>query len=239
MKIIKNPNEIVDEFVADFRGLFGENLLSVVMYGSAASHEYQPGISDINTVIVLNEDSVPILEKCIDTATKWAKRRVAIPFFMTRHFIESAIDSYPVEFLDIRSNYRILFGEDFFAHLDIQREHIRLQCERELRGIAIHLRKEFIRCAGKSAHLQQLLVISMKKLLPVFKAMVVLNNKPVPKLRGNVIMAIEDIYNLGVSALSDAALHPIAANPEAGWAEMFDKFTKTIDKLITVIDGKD
>jgi len=239
MKTIKNPNEIVDEFVSDFRAAFGENLLSVVMYGSAATHEYRPGISDINIVVVLKDDSIPILEKSADTVKKWSKRKVSIPFFMTKEFIDSAIDSYPVEFLDIQSNYRILHGEDFFAHLDVKREHIRLQCERELRGIAIHLRKEFIRSAGSAGQLKLLLSLTMKKLLPIFKSMIVLNDKPIPKLRSDLIMTIEDLYDLGASALSDVAHIRDGSKPSAGWSLLFDKFIKTVDRLITVIDRKD
>ena len=239
MKIIKNPNEIVDALISDLRSAFGDDLISVAIYGSAASHEYRPGISDINIVVVVKDDSIPVLEKCIPTAHKWSGRGVSIPFFMTREFIASAIDSYPIEFLDIQSNYRILHGEDLFAHLDIKREHIRLQCERELRGVAIHLRKEFIRCAGKDRNLKELLAAAMKKLLPVFKAMIVLNAKPVPKLRGDVIMAIEVLYNLGASALSGAAHVSDKKAPTGGWSGLFNNFTHIVDTLIVVIDRKD
>ena len=236
MKTIKNPNDIVDEFVRDYRALFGDDLISVAMFGSAVTHEYRPGISDINMVLVLKDDAVPVIAKAVSAAKKWSGRRVSIPFFMTKDFIASALDSYPVEFLDIQSNYRILHGEDPFAHLDIKREHLRLQCERELRGVALHLRKEFIRCGGRPATLSMLLSASMKKLLPVFKAMAVLHDKPVPKLKSDVIMAVEDMYNLGASALSEV-LHPHTKpkNREA-WTALFDNYAKTIDTLIRNIN---
>jgi hypothetical protein len=236
MKTIRNPNEIVDDFVADFSRCFGENLISIAMYGSAVTHEYRPGLSDINMVIILKDDSISSIRNCILETEKWRKKRVATPFFMTREFITSSLDSYPIEFLDIKSSYRILFGEDLFAHLDIKREHLRLQCERELRGISIHLRKAFVESGRSSAALSQLLSISLKKLLPVFKAMILLNNKPVPKIKSDVIIAVEDMYNLGASALSDV-LHPGKKIKNRDFCyELFGNYADTIDNLTRKID---
>jgi hypothetical protein len=208
------------------------------MYGSAVTHEYNPGVSDINTVVVLKDNAVQTIEKCLLTVKKWGKRRVSIPFFMTRDFIADALDSYPIEFLDIQTNYRILQGEDPFEHLDIKREHLRLQCERELRGVSIHLRKEFMESNGNPAKLRGLLFASMKRLLPVFKAITALNGKAVPKIRGDVVMAVEDIYNLGASVFSEAAQLNKISKPKDGWTKLFDRYVATIDKIIENIDKK-
>jgi hypothetical protein len=130
----------------------------------------------------------------------------------------------------------VLHGEDVFAQLDIQRDDLRLQCERELRGISIHLRKEFVQCCGNPVTLSRLLHASMKKLLPVFKAALRLNNKPVPKMKNDLIMAIEDLYNLGISALSEALQSTHHVNAKRKFESLFDKYSKTIDALIERID---
>lgn len=236
MKRIKNPNDIVEEFVCDYRGLFGDELVSVVMYGSAVTHEYRPGVSDINTVVVLKDYSIERIQKCLQAAKKWKRRNVTAPFFMTKRFIASSLDSYPVEFLDIQLNYRVLFGEDVFAQLDIKRDDLRLQCERELRGISVHLRKEFVQCSGRTDTLARLIHVSMKRLLPVFKALLKLKNKPVPNLKSEVIIAIEDLYNLKGSALSEALRSTRRGAVQQTGATFFDSYSKTIDALIEQID---
>jgi hypothetical protein len=236
MKTIKNPNEIIEGLVSDFNFVLGDNVVSIAMYGSAVTHEYKPGISDINIVLILKDDSIQSISKCSTVAAKWNKSRVSIPFFMTGKFIASALDSYPVEFLDIKSNYRIIYGEDLFEHIDIKREHLRLQCERELRGISLHLRRSFIEYGHNSKALVHLLTVSFKKLLPVLKAMILLNDRHIPKLRSDIVMAIEDIYNLGASALSEI-MHPAGKNGNSGyWNDLFDRYAKTIDNLIDNID---
>jgi hypothetical protein len=237
MAIIKNPNEIVSELVEDYKQAYGDGLLGVVMYGSAVTHEYRPGTSDVNIIVIIKDNSVEQLTKCIRVAQKWLRRKVAIPFFMTPEFIVSALDSYPVEMLDIQSAHRILFGEDYFSNLEIDRDDLRLQCERELRGVSIHLRKEFVGSAAKSFHLGAVALASMKKNLPVFKALLRLNNKPVPKIRSDVVMAIEDLYGLGASALSGILnLDRQGKRPKLD-AGSFEAYSKTVDSLIVRVDS--
>jgi hypothetical protein len=237
MASIKNPNDIVTELVDDYKRALGDTLLSVVMYGSAVTHEYRPGISDVNIIVVLKDSSIEYIKKCCRSAQKWQKRNVAIPFFMTPEFIASAVDSYPVEFLDIQTNHRILYGEDYFSHLKIDRENLRLQCERDLRGVSIHLRKEFVRNGGKGSIMRAITSASMKKMLPVFKALLKLNSKPVPKIRSDVIIAIEDCYNLGASALSGIVNLDRQRKPPKRYEEFFESYSNTVDSLIRKVDA--
>ena len=237
MKKIKNPNDIVEEFVRDYHDLFGDELISVVMYGSAVTHEYRPGVSDINMVIVVRDYSIKRIQSSIAQSKKWAKRKVTIPFFMTKEFIARSLDSYPIEFLDIQSNYRVLFGEDVFSQLDIKRDDLRLQCERELRGISIHVRKEFIASGANNRVLFQLLGVSLKKLMPVFRAILKLGNKSVPNTKSDIVMAIEDQFNLGASALSHA-FELVRGKPAIGpLVEFFDTYVMALDSLIASIDS--
>ncbi len=238
MAKIANPNDIVEELVDDYRRIFGEDLISAVMYGSAVTHEYKPGFSEINTILVLTDDSIACIKKCIPAAKKWQRLKVAVPFFMTEQFIAAAVNSYPIEFLDIQTNHRVLYGEDLLSHLDITRQNLRLQCERELWGVSIHLRKNFIESKAMKAILQRLATESMKKLLPVFKALLRINNKPLPKISDDVIMAVEDLFNLGASALSEihsSIRHPIKPAYDES---LFNRYVNTIDDLVRRIDAQ-
>jgi hypothetical protein len=234
MKIIKNPNEIVTDLINDYKRAVGDGLLAVIMYGSAVTHEYKPGQSDINIIVVLKDNSLALLKNLTPIATQWKKRNVAIPFFMTRDFIAQAVDSYPIEFLDIQLNHRILFGEDYFSHLSIERENLRLQCERELRGVAVHLRKEFVSSGGKEAFLNNLARASMQKLLPVFKALLRCFNRSVPKFRGDVVMATEDVCNLKASSLTE--LLNLNNKTKKNYDQLFENYLNSIDKIIHLVD---
>jgi predicted nucleotidyltransferase len=236
MGIIRNPNTIVDSYVEDYTNVFGDNCASIIMYGSAVTHEYRPGESDINMLIVLKNFEISELRKSFGVTRKWHLKKVTVPFFMTAGYIASSLDTYPIEFIDIRSHYKVLYGDDMLARLDIKKEHLRIQCERELKGIALHLRREYVRTNGNKKILRRLLTASVKTLLPVFKALLVLNDRPIPNLKGDIIMAIEDLYNLGISVFTELFVPGAGPGQNSSLDEFINQFSKTIDTLVVVIN---
>ena len=235
MAKIINPKDIVESFVSDYRGVFGGELVSVIMYGSAVTHEYKPGVSDINIAIVLKDNSIAHIAKSMALQKKWAKSKVSTPFFMTEEYIHNSCDTYPIEYLDMRSNYRVLYGEDVLEHIEIKREHIRLQCERELRGAAIHLRRSFMQCAGNNKMLSDLLNASIRRLIPVLKALLKLKGSTIPKSKSDIIATVEHSYDLGASSLSDI-FNSDNKNRKQGYGQLFDNYANDIDKLIGTVD---
>jgi predicted nucleotidyltransferase len=237
MKKIKNPNDIVESFVSDYRTVFNETLVSVVLYGSAVTHEYKPGKSDINIVVILSDNSISNIKLCQKIQKKWSEFRVTTPFYMTPDFIIKASDTYPLEFIDIRSNYRVLFGEDLFQKMEFQSEHIRLQCERELRGFSLHLKRAYIEFAQDKTQLSKLLKTSISRIIPIFKGLLVLKTRVIPKSKADIISAIEDCYNLGASILSRIYLSD-AKKLVQQHVMIFESYTQIIDSLINSIDNK-
>jgi len=235
MKKIANPNDIVEEFVSDYRTVFGDHLVCVIMYGSAVTHEYKPGVSDINIAVVLEDNSIAQIGKSLALQKKWHKRGVATPFFMTVRYIRSSCDTYPIEYLDMRSNYRVLYGDDVLQQLELVQEHIRLQCERELRGAAIHIRRSFVQCVGNNKLLSELLSVSIRRLLPVFKGLLVLKGKSIPKSKSEIIATVEDVYSLGASALSNI-FNSIHKKMSREFDTLFDQYANNIDTLIEAVD---
>lgn len=235
MSLIKNPNDIVNELVKDYRDVFGDSLLSVIMYGSAVTHEYNPAKSDINIAIVLDDNSVTQISKCLKVCRKWARRRVTVPFFMTRDYIRRSLDSYPVEFLVMQHEYRVLYGDDVFASIQIDREHLRIQCERELKGAALHLRSGYIQCMGAPREVHALFVRSIRHLLPVFKALLVLGGRMIPRTKADIVAAVEDFYQLEASVLWNAYDAGVR-RPQRYYGDLFEKYVRAVDMLIARVD---
>ncbi len=201
--MIKNPNDIVEKLTSDYRGVFGEKLISVVMYGCAVTHEYKPGSSAINIFLLVTDASLEYIHKCTDVHKYWYRRGVMTPLIMSRDFFETSLDLYPVDYLHIQSNYRVLFGEDVFSTLDIQKEHLRMQCERELKQLSLNLREEYLQADCRKKILTDLLEDTINRLFPLFNALLVINGKKIPHARSELISSVEDLFGLGVSVFSD------------------------------------
>lgn len=201
--MIKNPNDIVDKLTSDYLDVFGKDLVSVVMYGSAVTHEYIPGSSDINIFLLVGDASLECISRCIPVHKYWVRRGVATPLIMSRDFFQASLDVYPVDFLHIQSNYRVLYGDDIFSTLDIQKEFLRIQCGRELKDLSLQLRTEYLRLEGNKRSLSEKLIETIYKLFPLFKALLILNGCKIPYGKSELIASVEDLFGLGASVLSD------------------------------------
>ena len=81
------------------------------------------------------------------------RRKVSTPLFLTESYISSSLDSFPIEFLNMQKSYQVVFGEDVLQELVFDKHHLRLQCEKELKGKLLQLRQGFLESGGKSKNL--------------------------------------------------------------------------------------
>jgi len=73
------------------------------------------------------------------------------------------------------------------ASIDIRNEDLRLQCERELKGKLLHLRQSYLFTRGKVRALRDLIIQSIGIFTLVFRALLFLSGKPIPKTRVETI----------------------------------------------------
>ena len=102
-KSIKDPKEIFTEITEDYNMIFGDDLISIIEYGSATGKDYRPGKSDINFMLVLSEEGIERLDRAFDIIKKWQKRNVAIPLFLTESYVGTSLDVFPIEYLNFQA----------------------------------------------------------------------------------------------------------------------------------------
>ncbi len=202
-KAPKDPGEIVQPFVDDLVTVFGQELVSVALYGGAARGEYQPSRSDINFFVVLTPGGMDRLEDVMPFIPKWRKWRVAVPRFVTQTYVERSLDSFPIEFLSLKLFHRTVHGEDLLSGLEIKREHLRLQCERELKGKLLHLREGYLVTGGKKKAMEQLIAVSLPTFATVFEALVYLKGEAPPSKRGELFAKVSELFGLDGSVFQD------------------------------------
>ena len=184
-----DTEEILAGITSDYRAAFSNELTAIILYGSAAGADYIPGKSDINLLIVLTDRGIAQLRKAIAPVIRWRKRNVATPLFMTKAYLDSSLDSYPVEFLIMKQNHRTLFGEDVLAELTFDPKDIRLQIERELKGKLLLLRSGFLETEGMPKRLRGLIAVSLNAFIAAFKALLYLKGQDIPRSRRDVVEA--------------------------------------------------
>jgi len=165
------------DFVEDLKNLYSDQLVSVILYGSAAGEDFVAGRSDINTIVILKKVDFDSLQKYQARQRKFEKLGIVAPLFLEPEYIQSSADSFPIEFLDIKNQNKVLYGEDFFSGLEIHVTHLRLQCEQEIKGKLIRLRQHFLEAGTSTEKLEKLLSSSLASFIPVWRNMLRLKNK--------------------------------------------------------------
>lgn len=198
-KIPDSPMEITEAFAQDYKTLFGDELISVILFGSGASGTYVPKKSDINFLIVVTETGIQHLSACFPLIEKWRRYNVSVPLFMTRQYIQNSLDSFPLEFLNMKKNHRMIYGEDILNGLEIPRENIRLECETQLKGKLLHLRKDFLATLANRKALELLIMKSVPAFAAVFKGLLLLKDAEPPADANAVIMTTAGKFGLDLA----------------------------------------
>jgi len=140
----KKAQNMLDDFVRALKGSFGEDLVSVILYGSASSGEYSEKHSNINAVIILRDAGIRNLRKAQALVSK--NRFSAInPLFFTEDYIKRSTDVFPIEFLDMKENHTVLYGKDLLKDIDIDTKNLRFQCEQELKSKLINIKRAYLK----------------------------------------------------------------------------------------------
>ena len=237
-KIPHDPKEIFDELIKDYQAIYGKDLVAILLYGSAASGNYVRKKSDINFLIVLTEDGIGQLQKSFKTVEKWQKRKVSTPLFLTKSYISSSLDSFPIEFLNMQKSYQVVFGEDVLQELSFDKHHLRLQCEKELKGKLLQLRQGFLESGGKKKNLIFIIGRSLIAFISIFRALLYLKGKDVPGEGRNIISLISQEF--GVDEQTFETLLQIKEGTEKlssqALKSLFESYIREVRKLAYAVD---
>ncbi|MCB4757375.1 MAG: hypothetical protein LHV69_10175 [Elusimicrobia bacterium] len=162
-------NKIVDEYCEGLKNVLGNNLISIILYGSAAKEEQIPKESDVNLMIILRECSLEKFSTAEKIISLGEKKGNINPVFWSEDELRNSADVFPVEFLDIKEKYRVLHGKDIFAEIAIDTKNLRHQLEFELRSKLLHLRTEWLNLKGSKGLLFYFLTRAGTSFLHLFK----------------------------------------------------------------------
>ena len=130
-------------FVEKMKTAAGENLKSLLLYGSAAGGEFAAGHSDLNLLCVLESTSAPHLRNLHAPLEWWARQGQRPPLIFAAAEVSRTLDVFAMEWLDMKRSRRVLAGVDPLAALEVPLDLHRVEVERELRTQLLRLRQAF------------------------------------------------------------------------------------------------
>jgi hypothetical protein len=150
--------EHLDRFLEGLKEHLGGNLVSVVLYGSAAEDGHDPKKSDVNVMVVLHEASLDPLSSAEKILLQGQRKANIRPVFWTKAELKGLADTFPVEFTGILKSHKIIYGADPLKGVRISPKNLRHQLEFELASKLLRLRSAWSELRGDSYGLEVFLV---------------------------------------------------------------------------------
>ncbi len=176
--------EPLDQLVTRLSKAHGDRLVSIVLYGSAASEEHDKNFSDINTLIVLRSVTPSDLRDSEPVTNWWTAEGNPPPLLLSEEEVEHSTDCFAIEFHDIKRTHRILHGKDVVSSLNVDDSFYRAQVERELRVKLLRLRTKAAAAFSDREALTRLLVDSVSTFCVLFRHALILHGRsPEPRKR--------------------------------------------------------
>jgi predicted nucleotidyltransferase len=198
------PEDKIGEFVRRVREAAGANIESIILFGSAVSGDFHPGLSNVNLLCVLRDSSFGKLLALAPVAKWWDRQKQPPPLCMTRVELERSTDVFTIELLDIQQHHRVLFGEDVVQGLQVSMHVHRVQVEYELREKLILLRQQVLLAVGNDSRLWDLLLHAVPSFGTLFRHALLALGDGTQSSRREAVQALSKRVGFDPSAIHQA-----------------------------------
>jgi hypothetical protein len=234
--IVKFARSLIDDL--------GENLYSLILFGSAArsskrqGDDFKEGASDVNIAIILENVTRHELNVILEIGRKFKGRGLAIPLVFKRGHIISSLDTFPLEFSDMKHNHILLHGADPLDDALIETKNLRHQCEVEFKGQLVQLRRAYLASGEEQEALTALISTSVTSILAACRGMVLIAGMTPPDNKSDLLKLVHDNYDVDTSPIDEAwrIKHGEAGGATAALEVLFDNYLASIEKLADVVD---
>jgi hypothetical protein len=230
--------ESVRLFAEQLITALGQNLRSITVVGSSLTEDFKPGGSDINTVVVLEKQTLNSLKSLALMARPLSRKKFSPPLLMTLSYIERSLDVFGVEFLDFQLTHRTVLGDDPFTNLKFEKKDVRLQCERELKAMLIRLRQGYIAAATKRKLVRDILISTAKGLSPLLRAMLWLKDTDRPAGTEQTFRKAAELFSMNLDSIISAERwrHEKMRLDENKTDKTFESVYSSVSQLAETVD---
>ncbi len=193
--------EKLANFVEKLKAAYAERLLGVLVFGSAARGAYVPKRSNINLLVALERVGAEELTLYRKLRGEVEKPPIATSLLLDPTYVRQSTDTFPLEFLDIRSFNVPLLGQNILEGVKIDPKHLRLELEREIKGKLLVTRQAFLESDGDPARLLAVLSRSFNSLRVIFFGIVHLREGRVVRDERDLVQRVSEHFGLDPAPL--------------------------------------
>ena len=235
----KIDSKALDHLVDELRAAHGENLASIMLYGSVAAGDHVELRSDYNLLIALHRIALADLRASETAIRDWHNLGQPMPVYFTVEELKRAADVFPIEFLQMEKARKVLYGPDPFEFVLISAANLRTQTEYELRTKLIQLRRLYIPASSSVEKLSALMSDSLASFAALFRAVLILHGQEPPTSKAECVRATTRL--LGLEGAPFEKIFELRAKAKSQLTEaeadsVFSAYMAQIERIIEVVD---
>ena len=231
--------QLLKELTERLKSQFGQRLVSLVLYGSAASGDQDAEFSDLNILCVLDKIDAAALLQSEPVFRWWCEGRQPAPLLMSEAEVRMSTDCFPIEFQDMKERRRILFGRDMVADLKIDFSFHRAQLEHQLRSKLLRLRQQATALLVKPDLLVKFLADSVSTFCVLGRHALLMSGAQAGTSKRKIVAQLSALLALDFDAfnlLLDVREGKAFAGGSAEAVRLFDNYLVQIQAIIDLVD---
>jgi hypothetical protein len=230
--------KLLTQLIGKLQKTYGERLVSVVLYGSAAAGDHNADFSDINILCILSEISPKELAAGEDIFRWWREQGSPSPLLLTENEVLTSTDCFAIEFHDIQRQHRLLHGKDVISTLAIDDTFYRAEVEHELRAKLLRVRQKAGGMLSNPDLLRRMLLDSVSTFCVLFRHALILRGLDAPLLKRDVIQRAREVFAFDATPFEkllnvrEGRLKPREIDPVV----LLDSYLTGISQVIDAVD---
>jgi hypothetical protein len=202
----EQTQKLLQAYSKNVKGVFGDQLEGLLLYGSAVRGEFLPGRSNLNLLLVVTGYDAAMLKRYEPVHKRWSKEGIIIPLFLTAEEIRTSSALFPVEFLEIQEHHRVLGGRDPFVGFHVDAGRVGDGVMQGLAGHVLRLRQRFAESGGANDAVMILLPLAVTSIIPLLRGIQRMRGWPVITQSDAVIKDVGDRLQMDLQGLHEALM---------------------------------
>jgi hypothetical protein len=233
-----DTQKLLQTYVKEVKGAFGEQMEGLLLYGSAVRGEFLPGRSNLNILLLVFSYDSAMLKQYSALHRRWSKEQIMVPLFLTEEELHMSAAVFPLEFLEIQEQHRVLGGRDPFIGFHVKTDRLREAVVQGLVSHLLRLRQRYVEGGGGGEATTMLLPLSITSMLPLLRGVQRLLGRPPLSHSDAAISDVAEQLKLDLQGLLDAWLLK-RGQISPGHHEvprLFDRYLQAATQLIRAVN---
>ena len=236
---MKKPEDKLQQLVQRLQACCGENLVSVVLYGSAAREDFHETYSDVNLLVVVQQLNSSAMQAIAPVITWWVHdEKLHPPMLMTRQELEESADVFAIELLDIKTTHRTLAGEDVVMAIEVPMNLHRIEVEHELRTTLLRLRQHLLLARENTDELRAVLAKSISSVVTLLRHALIALGEDTPHAKAKLLEQAGEVFGFDSQPLRSILELRNDPNQPRSVLELYHAYLSAIGRVVHELDHR-